>query len=310
MADETVLKLVKVNEREKKVDQYNRYGRRLGVKTVKEHDLELHHPDTGEPIFSVTPGHKRGHYDIDWHPYMKDTHPELASGFEHGKKRHDSYSHFKSESGKDYLGTQWGRHYDAAARTGFKDSLPHTIEPKPTEEYPHGHSVHFHDPDTGDRIASVHHTSGYDNKITYSGEYLKKHDIHPDVAKAAGGAGAYNLAKKIHSEKGKSYSLVGKSLHGIAHSTYQRGYSYTASAHTKVYTAGRQDMSDEELSSVHEKHLASDGKTTVTRLSPTVFKAERGDVRIHSIAHGGEVHHHQFSHDDGSTNGKNTEKIV
>jgi hypothetical protein len=232
---------------------------------VTAYDYVVHHPETDEPLFHAKKDDYGKTYRLEWHPYMKALHPELEHSFEHGsnapKSRTVSWNGKSErratdwvENTKDSLPYAAKRIYDSAARGGFKDTLKVTAHDKEVS-YQHRNwdtgqeetktattKVHsFHDPETGERI--LHHDEH--NGSRYSGDYLRAHNIHANIAQSqmeSGRTGAYHHALKIYNEKGKSYGAVGK---------------HVMKAKAKVYTAGTvEGMVDHgRVSQAHEDHI-------------------------------------------------------
>jgi hypothetical protein len=309
----TSLKLVKTNERETEVPQFSKYGSPRGTKKVKEHDLELHHPETGEPIFSVqadTGYGSKGKYNLKWHPYMTSQFPDLATSHEHGSGHFD-YNHMQSTGGKDSLPHVGGGKYERAARDGFKDPIPHTKHLHPTESNPAAHAKIFRDPDTNDPITTRH----ADGSVKFHTSYLDKHGIDREIvnqpyarhytgSKYNGGYShkgggnshdAYQLAKHIHAQKGLKFSAIGNKTGGDGGSwitTYK----------------GHKDLSDEDLSRSHEERITRQypgnehyQPVQIVRHSPKAFIAKysygSGAREMHSIAHEGRLTEATHDHD-------------
>lgn len=302
MADkEFYLKHVKSNPREVSKTVYN--GGTFRGRTVKstEHDHALHHPDTGEPIFSLTKKSWSKGYHMDWHPYMKDTHPDLERSFEHGSRHpeHDKMRDVDSLDSAKYAGT---RRYEAAARSGFKDTLDVRTQALPTEENPHAFINHYHDPETGQKIG---HSSSENHKLMYSKNYLDSHGIDHGVVGALPGKSPYQKAQALMGEKGKSYSLIGHKQIASRKQVYGRGeYSNdTGAPHADVYKGGV-GKSDEEMSAAHEAHVREKAggleNFAVERHTPTVFTATHTDSKwkypqhVTSIASKGQLIAHKI----------------
>lgn len=321
MSNELKLKLVKANEREEERKiPISKYSSHYTTKKVKVHDLELHHSETGEPIFRVTPdtGYgSKGKYNLEWHPYMTSQYPDLENSYEHGKKN-SSPKYLSTTGGKDYIAGQATQVYKTAARAGFKDSIPHKVTPTPSDEYPLAHKITFHDPETGDPIVT-HKSNGWSGKTTYHPEYLEKHGIDQAIVQNSP-SHPYDLAKKLYSEKGKSYTAIGVSSHGYH---WRQGYGSSSgymsrgNAATDVYKAGP-GVTDEQLSASHEERIraqyGSNPHFKLERHSPTVFTVvhstdpdvDKWGKNIHSIAAGGKLFHHEFENYNSQ---KNTTKF-
>lgn len=310
MSDDFKLKLVKTNEREEdRQVQASKYSSRYITKKVKVHDMELHHPETGEPIFTVHPqtGYgSKGKYDLKWHSYMTDQYPDLEHSHEFGSRHYDREK-LTSQSGKDYIPHTGTRIYREAARAGFKDPIPHTVHPSPTESDPTAHTKIFRDPDTNDPIVSKYPNG----QIKYHGPYMDKNNIDRSIldqpyAKHYRGNGtnhfgggrihnAYEFAKHIYSQKGQTFNAIGNRSGGGV-----------------ITYSGVKGKSDEDLSRAHEenvkKRFTAENylEPEIHRHSPTIFQAKvhSGGIprTLHSIVHEGRVTEASHDHDYQLTN--------
>lgn len=287
------LKFVKANPREVEVEKYpNKYS----TKTIKvketHHDLELHN-DVGEPIFSVSKKPYTKGYDLEWHPYMKEQHPGLERSFEHGSRKLHADKAFFADS-KDSALYRGQAIYQEAARAGFKDKIPHTVAPEPTEKNPQAHRITFRDPETSEPIVTQHVRNPYDSAITYHPEYLGKHGISPDQVKSMKHAGhGYTLAKMIMAERGKDITGIGVK-------------SYGKHDHSSTVYKANVGKTDEDLSAAHEKKIRDEfgnkPNFNLVRHTPTVFHATGGEAdsssfHVMSLAHDGRLVTHRFSPD-------------
>lgn len=268
------LKVVKTGSSQQPVTSGG-WRNRGKMKTVNEY--ELHHPETGEPVFKLSPGYKGNEYKLEWHDYHKSAHPGLEDSYEHGKNHHD-IRHF-TVSGKDQAKWVGTNIYKEAARKGFKDTLH--VHHSLTNEKGKPLVSHFKDPETGETI--VHQNAQeYPVKHTVNSKYLSNHGIDHDITKGLKWESGYDLAHKIYGEKGKSYNAIG---------------IHSSDASHKVYKASG---SPEEASAAHENHLI--GKYSrydnfkVTRHSPTSFvgTAHSYGTDIHFASHVHDGHIHEF----------------
>lgn len=283
------LKLVKTNEREVTVNKpMSKYSSRTVPVKEKKHDLEIHHEKTGEPIFSVKPKSYGKGYDLEWHPYMQQLHPDLARSFEHGSRHHDR-DRMSADSKSGVEMTAAGV-YERAARSGFKDRLNHTVTQTPGSTNPNHHDVHFHDPDTGQKIVTAKRSpDGYGVKLSYHQSYLDAHGIDPSVATNVKPESGYEFASHIHANKGKTFNAVGDKKHKSS---------------TLTYNSGR-GKEDHEVSAAHEEQIrrkyGDKPGFKLERHSPTVFTASHDKPSEYGAAHhttsvvaNGKLIHHSF----------------
>lgn len=281
--DRHALKMVKVNEREVQKPVYSstmKWRRKVGTKSVKEHDLEFHHSTTGAKIFAVERGYGKN-YKLKWHPDMLEKHPQLADSWEHSSRRNPADHGYMEAKSKDTLGYTAGSVYQHAARNGFRDSLD--VKKIPTDD---GVTYVFHDRETGEPIASQYPGM----TLKHYSSYMKAHDIDPSIVKNKQHVDGYRLAQYIASNKGLSYAAVG---HRTNKST------------TQSYNLGK-NSTPEATSAAHEdkvrKTYGDKKDFSLVRHSPTAFTASHepdseyssGNL-ITSVVHGGKLFSHVVS---------------
>lgn len=309
MAD---LKFVKANPRET-TEQYfpSKFSRVPSTRTVKTHDLEIH-DDKGRPLFSVSKNQYTKGYKLAWHPYMTEKYPDLQDSFEHGSRQRPlSHNSAMAAESKDNALYTAQRIYAHAARSGFKDEIPHQTIPEPTEERPMAHRIVFRDPETSEPIVTQRDDGIGNKKIAFHSPYLGKNGISPDVVSSMnhGGSG-YVLAQKIRAERGNDVTGIGvKTFPGKSSDHY---------SHLFKANSGK---SDEELSAAHEalvrKQLGDKPNFQLVRHSPTVFHAEGGkggdtpydNFHVTSLAHGGRLVSHKINPDYQYSGEKNEQRF-
>ena len=262
--------------------------------------------ELNEPVFTMKKSYSYGRdHAFEWHPQFLKKHPELEHSVEFGKNK----NRYQGGNKEDAIGRATNI-YNNAAKKNFRDTLEtkteHFTKPETDQVFNHQTNEfdevtkdvpyrihHYYDRDTGERIGSSEaHTTKYGNpggghsKFTENPEYVKKHNIHPDILdnlkKTV--SNAYDTAVNVKKEKGKEYSGVGESVGRSNHIIYKT---------TK---------SPEEASLAHEKYIAANNPThKIVRHSPTSFTAVAGKNYSHDfMSHviGDKIHEIAIAKDD------------
>ena len=303
--------------------RYYRYGKPKPPDFGYEYDL--HDKVTGEPVFRVTKpswGTKDRKFDLEWHPHMQETHPGLTNTFEHGFGR--GKAHTGSAGSGESIGWQAERAYTHAAKKGFKDTLHTDIvrwQPGDVDAYKAKHStsynqdkshedwaaevgraaaeghvkaVHFKDPDTGEKILTVHNGSDpsahtTDGHLTWHSSYIKSHGMHPDSWKNIKVGGISGYGKSFSDTRVRPYDQA-MEMYGRKSQAQPVAVGTSTRAATVTHFKGAPGISDEDLSAAHEHAITTNSSKLmsdyehakrawgVTRHSPTVFEVSHPDT--------------------------------
>lgn len=274
------------------------------MKEVKHADgsSTFHDEESGFPVAKVKKAYSYGR-DVTIEP-----HPDLVKHFP--DVGHTYYGLGKEISGragnKADAQSKIASFFSAHSHNDFKNKVNIKKEHHSDNKNENTTSYHFHDAETGDKIASLspvnnkeEEEKGNSHKLTLNRDYLDKHDINDDIIKSKTGLPTRGF-KSLHSSP--EYAIgSGKSLHSkMEELTKLKGKKATLvgvhqsdSGDHKTYKV---NGSAEQGSSAHERHLRKGGYS-IDRATPTSFVAKKlgtsdysSDEYVHSHVDDGHLH--------------------